>query len=134
LRFAIFRLLQFAVLHCTFNASVVCREPQGRDSPERLQFLRRDVVAFVFREPENEHGAPARFISARFIANEHAIAARASLPCTRHALFDDVSAEIGIHQTALRTPDRLSEAFIRNLVLPREAPEPFGFEEPHIFP
>ena len=69
-----------------------------------------DVALVAFCEAKQEHRKIPRAIS-----DHHAIAAATPLPFAGHALLDEAAAQIGVHQPAIGTLDRLDQARICDL-------------------
>src|SRR4029077_7855688 len=85
-----------------------------------------DVVAFVLREPVQEHRPPEPPIG-----NHRPETDRAPLPRTRDPLLDQPAAQIGINQAVLRPLDRLAKLPVAHPLAAREAVELLGYEDPH---
>src|SRR5437667_9781690 len=101
---AIVDLLYQAFLYRPSDRDSICREPTLCNVAQRRQFVIIHVRPYVLGEAEQKHGpCPGA------VGDQHAIAARPSLPRPRHALLDDTAAQIGIHPALLGPPDRLAE-------------------------
>ncbi len=60
-----------------------------------------------------------------------AVAARAAAPRSRHALFDDSAAEIGIDKSTLDTRNRLAQRRVCDPLALGVTCEPTGLEDAH---
>jgi hypothetical protein len=100
-------LKPFAVVQQRLDHGSVDPEESGRGTLQRLELIRVDIVPWAFGKPVQKHGPIASTI-----CDNRSKPARPPLSSARHALFDQVAAEVGVNQAAFGARDGLAQGMI----------------------